>query len=203
MPRARTNPRSTAAAYESQGRGFSSGYVLPPLAVIVVGTLLAVFAFNVTPQDLTAQAAAPGTPAQSPLLDTAVQAILPDAQAASPAPDPFAANPPAPTEQPPSDQSAPAPTAQSPLQFLFPAPAVEAAPAMSSSLSPVFTPQVQYWGESLVRWAAAAGLDPNMAAVVMQIESMRRSVCNLTLWCHRPLPGHALSLRRQRFSLRS
>jgi soluble lytic murein transglycosylase-like protein len=30
---------------------------------------------------------------------------------------------------------------------------------------------VQYWAASILRWAAAAGLDPNLVAVVMQIES--------------------------------
>lgn len=41
----------------------------------------------------------------------------------------------------------------------------------SSGLSPIFTREVQYWGDDLVRWANAASLDPNLAAVVMQIES--------------------------------
>lgn len=38
-------------------------------------------------------------------------------------------------------------------------------------LSPIFTPEVQHWADSILRWAAAAGLDPNLAATVMQIES--------------------------------
>ena len=41
----------------------------------------------------------------------------------------------------------------------------------SSGLSPIFTEEVQHWGNDIVRWATAAGLDPNLAAVVMQIES--------------------------------
>ena len=40
-----------------------------------------------------------------------------------------------------------------------------------SSLSSVFTPEVQYWADRIQVWAAAAGLDPNLAATVMQIES--------------------------------
>jgi soluble lytic murein transglycosylase-like protein len=40
-----------------------------------------------------------------------------------------------------------------------------------SGLSPIFTPEVQFWAEKIVAWAAASGLDPNLAAVVMQIES--------------------------------
>jgi soluble lytic murein transglycosylase-like protein len=43
--------------------------------------------------------------------------------------------------------------------------------ASSSGLSPIFTPEVQHWGNDIVRWASAAGVDPNLAATVMQIES--------------------------------
>lgn len=46
-----------------------------------------------------------------------------------------------------------------------------AALTSSSSLSSIFTPEIHYWGESIARWAAAANVDPNLAAVVMQIES--------------------------------
>jgi soluble lytic murein transglycosylase-like protein len=41
----------------------------------------------------------------------------------------------------------------------------------SSGLSPIFTKEVQHWGNEIVRWANAAGVDPNLAATVMQIES--------------------------------
>jgi soluble lytic murein transglycosylase-like protein len=51
-----------------------------------------------------------------------------------------------------------------------PLPMQTAAPG-SSRLSPVFTPEVQYWDASISRWAAATGLDPNLVAVIMQIES--------------------------------
>lgn len=40
-----------------------------------------------------------------------------------------------------------------------------------SSLSPIFTREVQDWKSHLLRWANGASLDPNLAAVVMQIES--------------------------------
>jgi soluble lytic murein transglycosylase-like protein len=45
------------------------------------------------------------------------------------------------------------------------------APAASSALSPIFTKEIQHWGNEIVRWANAAGVDPNLAATVMQIES--------------------------------
>ena len=38
-------------------------------------------------------------------------------------------------------------------------------------ISPIFTKQIQHWGSDIVRWAAASSLDPNLVAVVMQIES--------------------------------
>jgi soluble lytic murein transglycosylase-like protein len=39
------------------------------------------------------------------------------------------------------------------------------------AISLVFTPEVQYWAGRIKVWATAAGLDPNLAATVMQIES--------------------------------
>ena len=40
-----------------------------------------------------------------------------------------------------------------------------------ASLSPVFTPEVKYWEAEIFGWAASFGLDPNLVATVMQIES--------------------------------
>lgn len=51
-----------------------------------------------------------------------------------------------------------------------PLPELTSVPA-TTSLAPLFTPEVQYWAGAIVRWAAEAGLDPNLAATVMQIES--------------------------------
>ena len=41
----------------------------------------------------------------------------------------------------------------------------------SSALSPLYTPEIQFWAASLQRWAAQYNLDVNLAATVMQIES--------------------------------
>jgi soluble lytic murein transglycosylase-like protein len=41
----------------------------------------------------------------------------------------------------------------------------------STRLSPIFTREVQYWRDDILRWANASSLDPNLVAVVMQIES--------------------------------
>jgi hypothetical protein len=40
-----------------------------------------------------------------------------------------------------------------------------------TGLSSVFTPEVQRWAPEIVRWAAVAGVSPDLAATVMQIES--------------------------------
>ena len=65
------------------------------------------------------------------------------------------------------------------LGLAAPVPVVAAAPGMpanigpsgSSTLSPIFTPEVRFWESHLIQWANTASLDPNLAAVVMQIES--------------------------------
>jgi len=49
--------------------------------------------------------------------------------------------------------------------------AAEVAPPATSALSPIFTPEVQYWASRIAGWAAAFQLDPNLVATVMQIES--------------------------------
>src|SRR5512140_407710 len=41
----------------------------------------------------------------------------------------------------------------------------------ASGLSPVFTKEVQHWGNDIIHWANAASIDPNLAATIMQIES--------------------------------
>lgn len=43
--------------------------------------------------------------------------------------------------------------------------------APGEQLSPVFTPEVRHWEPQIVAWAAKYGLDPNLVAIIMQIES--------------------------------
>ncbi len=43
--------------------------------------------------------------------------------------------------------------------------------AATGGIAPLFTPEIQHWAPQIVAWANAAGIDPNMAATVMQIES--------------------------------
>lgn len=46
-----------------------------------------------------------------------------------------------------------------------------AAPVEAGYIWPIFTPEVQHWGERISGWAATYALDPNLIATVMQIES--------------------------------
>lgn len=51
--------------------------------------------------------------------------------------------------------------------------AISASPQTNSTnnLSPIFTREIQHWAGDIMRWANASSLDPNLVAVVMQIES--------------------------------
>jgi len=57
-----------------------------------------------------------------------------------------------------------------------PVPQVETTPSLPTDpglqpLSPIFTPEIQHWGRWIQAWAAAADVEPNLAATVMQLES--------------------------------
>ncbi|NJL94709.1 MAG: transglycosylase SLT domain-containing protein [Anaerolineae bacterium] len=41
----------------------------------------------------------------------------------------------------------------------------------AAPLSPIFTPEVQYWAEDIRRWAQQFNLNPNLLATIIQIES--------------------------------
>lgn len=52
--------------------------------------------------------------------------------------------------------------------------ALPAAPTTIDSMrhiAPLFTPEVRYWEAQILAWADATGLDPDLVATVMQIES--------------------------------
>lgn len=42
---------------------------------------------------------------------------------------------------------------------------------VEGGISPIFSPQVQHWAPQIVAWAAQFGLDPDIVATIMQIES--------------------------------
>jgi len=155
MSRARTkiydDHRQTAAVpedplTEARGSGCLSGFMIPPIAVLLVSCLLAAFAIR---QPVTVQAQDP--------VDTRTITAHPTETASPPEPTPFFML--TPTYTPGSLEPVSLSTS-APLDVSFP-----------SGLSLIFTPEVQYWRDSLITWASAAGLDPNLAAVVMQIES--------------------------------
>jgi hypothetical protein len=108
MSRARTpiSPNRQTAASD-QRRGCLSGFLVPPLAVLLTGMLLAFFVKDLNPTGQAGNLSLPGA------IETATQ----------------------------------------------------------KPISPLFTTEVQYWAESINRWASTAGVDPNLVAVVMQIES--------------------------------
>jgi soluble lytic murein transglycosylase-like protein len=71
---------------------------------------------------------------------------------------------------PVTDNSALVPPDQGSTTSLFGLPS-SASSASANGISPIFTREIQYWGKDIVRWASAASIDPNLLAVVMQIES--------------------------------
>jgi soluble lytic murein transglycosylase-like protein len=55
---------------------------------------------------------------------------------------------------------------------IMPTPLLDSTPAAASpSLSLIFRREVLHWADSIVEWASASGLDPNLVATIMQIES--------------------------------
>ncbi len=107
----------------SSGGGCLPGFLLPPLAVLLIGSILAFLLLGSGPVPSSAAATEPNT---TNLLQ--------------------------------STRDSPGKTA-----------AVFESPA--GSISPVFQPEVQTWSGAILAWANAAGLDPNLVATVMQIES--------------------------------
>ncbi len=55
--------------------------------------------------------------------------------------------------------------------FVWDKPPHANSPPASTNLSPIFRAEIQHWSGSISQWAGAAGLDPNLVATVMQIES--------------------------------
>jgi hypothetical protein len=121
MPPNHATPSSDQTAALSQG-GCLSGFLIPPLAVVCIGLVLAFIWLGSGP--ISTRAAAPGRS---------------DVNHAQGTMDQIATSP--------------------------------ANPVHAGPISPVFRPEVQYWSKAIQGWAAAAGLDPNLIATVMQIES--------------------------------
>jgi len=160
MPRARSQNHDdwqTAVASEN-GSGCLSFYMLPPLAVLVIAGFLAILAFN-SPLSTSALPINNSTM----LLQTSVPPME-NLMAATQAPAVVTESLVMPTQ--PSALSIDSPESTSSNWFF----AIDSS-SSASGLSPIFTKEVQHWGADIIRWANAASLDPNLAAVVMQIES--------------------------------
>ena len=143
MPRARFQDQDDwqTAAASETGSGCLSFYVLPPLAALLIVGFVAFVAFK-----------SPLSPAALPVSNSTM--LIQTAAA------------------PPESLVSPAQAAQpggvTPIWSF----SSENSPAATSSgISPIFTKEVQHWGNDIVRWANSAGVDPNLAATVMQIES--------------------------------
>ncbi|MFN8383560.1 MAG: transglycosylase SLT domain-containing protein [Anaerolineales bacterium] len=61
----------------------------------------------------------------------------------------------------------PIPVNQAPAALVVNAPS----DSVSTGISPIFRMEVQHWADSIVEWSAASGLNPNLVATIMQIES--------------------------------
>ncbi len=156
----------TAAASEN-GSGCLSVYWLPPLAALFIAASLAIFALR------------------APLPTSALNNELSASPAVTLTPIPQTGNLPAPVlpvvtqSLPVADNSAlVVPTSSADTIVAGEAPKTSTNPLFSFSIpetptviSPVFSKEVQYWAKDIVRWANESSLDPNLVAVVMQIES--------------------------------
>lgn len=57
------------------------------------------------------------------------------------------------------------------MTLLHPPAHISATQISAAHISPIFTREVQYWDSNIVNWSEAAGVDPDLAATVMQVES--------------------------------
>src|SRR5215211_6601344 len=153
MPRARSinqDPRRTAAAYEN-GSGCFSFYWIPPLAALFIACLLAVFALKAPTQTSALLVDTPISSADNLVLPIVTQEL------------PVADNTNLVVSNSGLSANESSQSSNNPL-FSF-------SIASSTGLSPIFTKEIQYWAKDIVRWANASSLDPNLVAVIMQIES--------------------------------
>ncbi|MBU2610273.1 MAG: transglycosylase SLT domain-containing protein [Chloroflexi bacterium] len=132
---------STQTAVPSQG-GCLAGFLIPPLAVLVVGSLLALLSLG--------SPLASSVSASPSLPDEEMQGVVTELHENLPV------------------ENAPISIQASHYQTQLSNPA---AGRSLAGLAPLFTPEVHYWAAEIQIWAAEAGLDQNLVATVMQIES--------------------------------
>lgn len=166
MPRARSinqDQRQTAAASEN---GSGCFYWMPPLAALLIACLLAIFALQAPLQTsalnntmLVAPALKTPAPQTGNLSLPIVTPVLPVADNT---------NLVVPTSSAGTNVANQAPQTSNNPFFEF---TVASAPVSATGISPIFTKEIQHWSKDIVRWAGEASLDPNLVAVIMQIES--------------------------------
>ena len=125
MSSLRYNPPSDEQTTASNSGGCLSGFLLPPLAVMVLGAFMAFILLSASPASTSAVRAAGESPSAAEY-----QLMASDSAAAS-----------------------------------------SAVTGMELGIAQAFRPEVMYWSSKIKSWAAAAGIDPNLVATVMQIES--------------------------------
>jgi hypothetical protein len=163
MPRARPisqDQRQTAAASEN-GSGCFSVYMMPPLAALFIACMLAIFALRAPLHTSALTDVVPVSPALTPVPQSGDMS-LPVVTPALPVADNTN------LVVPSSGVNTSAPKTSNNPFFEF---TVGSAPLSVPGISPIFTKEVQHWAKDIVRWANEASLDPNLVAVVMQIES--------------------------------
>jgi hypothetical protein len=148
MPRARSTEttRQTAVSPYEPGSGCLSGFTVIPLTVIIISSVLGSLAMKTTP--------AMNLPITVATIPSVPSTTIP------------------PTNIPNTPVSvATDPSSGITAEIVSEDPTSSFSGESSSELSASFTPEIQFWGANIVRWSAAFGLDPNLAATVMQIES--------------------------------
>lgn len=150
MPRARSQDQDDwqTVADSETGSGCLSFYMLPPLASLVIAGFVAFLALK-----------SPLTPRALPI--AAHDSTMPLQTTAPPI-----SNVAPPAQVPGPSMQFPETGAVTPIWSF-----ASDKTTSSSGLSPIFTKEVQHWGNDIVRWANAASLDPNLVATIMQIES--------------------------------
>jgi hypothetical protein len=180
MPRARSinqDQRQTAAASEN-GSGCLSVYWMPPLAALFIACLLAIFALRAPLQtsalhnDVPAQVAVIPTSTVVPQSNTPPLPVV--TQGVPVADNTILVVPTSEASVTVVDQ--PQQRSNNPLFDFALAPAVanhnsNTNVGSANGISPIFSKEVQYWAQDIVRWANESSLDPNLVAVIMQIES--------------------------------
>jgi soluble lytic murein transglycosylase-like protein len=119
---------------------------MPPLAALLIACLLAIFALQAPIQTSALLVDPPVSPANNLALAVVTQEL------------PVADNSNLVVPNNASPQSS-----NNPL-FSF-------SISSSTGISPIFTKEIQYWADDIVRWSNTSSLDPNLVAVIMQIES--------------------------------